>query len=79
MRNSPTEFEIENLIYEKYGKPKNHLVTKVINVYDNRYRINVYHEIYDDELKLYKKRMHSSYFCKYNDGEIDCGLPQVSA
>ena len=76
---NPTEFEIEKLIFEKVEKPKNHLVTKVINVYDNRYRINVYHEIYDDDLKLYKKRMHSSYFCRYNNGELDCDLPKVSA
>jgi hypothetical protein len=76
---NPTEFEIEKLLFEKVEKPKNHLITKVINVYDNRYRINVYHEIYDDELKLCKKRMHSSYFCKYNDGELECNSPKVCA
>lgn len=79
MPNIPTEFEIENLINKKFGKPKNHLMTKIINVYDNRYRINVYHEVYDDDLKLYKKRMYSSYFCRYNNGELNCDSTKISA
>ena len=79
MINNSSELQIEHLVHEKFGKPKNHLYTKVINVYDNRYRINVYHEVYDDDLKLYKKRMYSSYFCRYNNGELNCDSTKISA
>jgi len=62
------EFEIENLLFKQVTKPKNHLMTKIINLWDNRYRINVYIETYEDN--LVKKRIHSSYFCHYNNGNL---------
>ena len=60
---------IERLLFEQTEKPDKHSGTKVINVYDNRYRINVYHEIFDKELNLYKRRMFSSFFAVYNDDD----------
>lgn len=62
------DFEIEQLLYKQVEKPKNHLLTKIINLWDNRYRINVYVEIFEDN--LVKKRIHSSYFCHYNPGKL---------
>jgi hypothetical protein len=70
------EFEVEKLIFEEYEKPKNYLATKVINVYNNRYRINIYHEIFDADLNIYKKRMYSSYFCKYDNGKLEVLYPK---
>jgi len=62
------DYEIEKLLFDQISKPKNHLMTKIINLWDNRYRINVYIEIEEDALT--KKRVHSSYFCHYNPGKL---------
>ena len=62
------DLEIESLLFKQVKKPKNHLMTKVIKLWDNRYRVNVYVEIFEDN--LIKKRIHSSYFCHYNPGKL---------
>lgn len=62
------ELEIESLLFKQVEKPKNYLMTKIINVYDNRYRINVYVEF--EEENLTKKRIYASYFCHYNAGVL---------
>jgi hypothetical protein len=62
------DFEIENLLFQQIDKPKNFLMTKIINVYENRYRINVYIEF--EEESLIKKRIGASYFCHYNNGSL---------
>lgn len=63
------DLEIENLLFKQVQKPKNHLMTKVINLWENRYRVNVYIEILEDNLT--KKRIHSSYFCHYSPGNLE--------
>jgi len=63
------DLEIERLLYKQVSKPKNHLMTKIINVYDDRYRINVYTEIEEDG--LIKKRIVQSYFCHYSKNHLD--------
>lgn len=62
------DLEIESLLFKQVEKPKNFLMTKIINVYDNRYRINVYIEFEEDTLT--KKRIFASYFCHYKPGEL---------
>jgi hypothetical protein len=62
------DLEIESLLFKQVEKPKNFLMTKIINVFNNRYRVNVYIEIYEDN--LVKKRIQSSYFCHYNPGKL---------
>ena len=62
------DLEIESLLFKQVEKPKHHLMTRIINVWDNRYRINVYIEIEEDN--LIKKRIHSSYFCHYSPGKL---------
>jgi hypothetical protein len=62
------ELEIEDLLFKQVGKPKHFLMTKIINVFENRYRINVYIEIEEDN--LIKKRIRNSYFCHYNPGKL---------
>jgi hypothetical protein len=37
-------------------------------VWENRYRINVYVEIEEDNLM--KRKIHSSYFCHYSPGKL---------
>jgi hypothetical protein len=62
------DLEIEYLLFKKITKPKNYLMTRIINVFDNRYRINVYIQIEDNG--LIKRRISSSYFCHYYPGEL---------
>ncbi len=62
------DLEIESLLFKQVSKPKNHLMTKIINVWENRYRINVYVEI--DEDNLTKRKIHASYFCHYVPGKL---------
>jgi hypothetical protein len=62
------DLEIESLLFKQVEKPKHYLMTKIINVWENRYRINIYTEIEEDN--LIKKRIHSSYFCHYNPGKL---------
>ena len=62
------DLEIESLLFKQVEKPKHYLMTRIINVWENRYRINVYIEIEEDN--LIKKRIHSSYFCHYSPGKL---------
>lgn len=62
------DHEIESLLFKQVEKPKHHLMTKIINLWSNRYRINIYTEIFEDNLT--KRKIHSSYFCHYNPGEL---------
>lgn len=62
------EIEIESLLFKQVEKPKHHLMTKITNVFDNRYRINIYVEIEEDN--LIKRKISSSYFCHYTTGKL---------
>ena len=62
------DLEIESLLFKQTLKPKNHLMTKIINLWDNRYRINVYIETQEDN--LIKRKIHSSYFAHYIPGKL---------
>lgn len=70
------DLEIESLLFKIVEKPKKHLLTKVINLWENRYRINVYIEI--EENNLTKRKIHSSYFCHYNNGVLNIVEPASS-
>lgn len=62
------DIEIESLLYKQVERPKNHFLSKVINLWENRYRVNVYVEIEEDNLT--KRKIHSSYFCHYHPGKL---------
>lgn len=62
------DLEIESLLFKQVEKPKHHLFTKIINLWDNRYRINIYVEIEEDNLT--KRKIQSSYFCHYSPGKL---------
>jgi hypothetical protein len=62
------DLEIESLLFKQVPKPKNHLMTRIINLWENRYRINVYTEIEQDN--LIKRKIDSSYFCHYIPGKL---------
>ena len=62
------DHEIESLLFKQVEKPKHHLMTKIIKLWDNRYRINVYTEIEEDNLM--KRKIAASYFCHYYPGKL---------
>jgi hypothetical protein len=57
------EYEIEELLFRQVEKPKNHLMTKIINVFHDYYRINVYTEIEDEG--LIKRKITQSYMTTF--------------
>ena len=75
-RNEDTQFKgvnmhnntIEKLLFEQVEKPSNYLMTKIINVYSNKYRINIYCE--KEAEGLIKRNICASYFCHYNKNKL---------
>ena len=60
-----SEYEIENLLFKQVEKPKHHLMTKVINVFHDYYRINVYTQI--EEEGLLKRKISQSYMTTFRN------------
>lgn len=62
------DLEIEHLLFKQVERPKNYLMTRIINVFENRYRVNVYVQIEEDNLT--KRKIANSYFCHYAPGKL---------
>ena len=58
-----SEMELENLLFKQVEKPKHHLMTKIINVFHDYYRINVYTQI--EEEGLLKRKISQSYMTTF--------------
>jgi hypothetical protein len=63
------DFEIEKLLFQQVDKPKNHLMTKIINVFHDYYRINVYTEIEEDG--LIKRKISQSYLATFRNNVLN--------
>jgi hypothetical protein len=59
------EYEIENLLFLQVEKPKNHLMTKVVNVFHDYFRINVYTQL--EEEGLLKRKISQSYMTTFRN------------
>jgi len=57
-------------ILKQVGEPDNFLMCKGMNVFDDRYRVNIYVQEPVDDLTGYKQYIHSSYFCKLVDDKV---------
>lgn len=55
-------------ILEMFGKPDNYLSCRAINVYDNKYRINLY--VKTNVHGIEGKRIGASYFIKYDNDTV---------
>jgi len=66
-----TVVDVCDLLFKQIKKPDNFEMCKAINVYDNKYRINVYTKIYDEFRDLEKKRITLSYFAKVNGDKLE--------
>ena len=64
----PPVMDICDLLWEQVDKPKNLETCRAINVYDNKYRINVYTRSHDELYDLDRVRITQSFFCRL-DGD----------
>lgn len=63
------DIEIESLLFQQVPKPKNYLMLRAINVFDDYYRVNVYTQTEDQG--LIKKRIgDNSYFCHFTKNNL---------
>lgn len=76
MSSLDADLYIEKLLFEQVEKPKQHKNTKIVNVFGDKYRVNVYIEF--EEENLTKTRMHSSYMCSFKNKQLDILYPQVT-
>ena len=63
-----SDYEIEGLLFKQVEKPKHHLMTKIINVFHDYYRINVYTQI--EEEGLLKRKITQSYMTTFRNNEL---------
>tara|TARA_S200002703_G_scaffold91064_1_gene78509 strand:- start:4 stop:246 length:243 start_codon:yes stop_codon:yes gene_type:complete len=69
--------DICTLLFKQRERPKNLEVCKAINVYDNKYRINVYTRSYDDFWDVDKVRITQSYFAKLEGENLTIVSPKL--
>ena len=62
--------DICNLLFNQVEKPDNFEMCKAINVYDNKYRVNVYTRSHDDFWDVDKVRITQSYFARLDGNEL---------
>jgi hypothetical protein len=63
------DFEIERLLFKQVDKPKHYLMTKIINVFHDYYRINVYTQT--EEEGLLKKKISQSYMTTFRNNILN--------
>jgi len=64
------DIDVCELLFKQIEKPKNLEMCRAINVYDNRYRINVYTRSHCPVYDIDKVRITQSYFAKLEDNEL---------
>ncbi len=57
-------------VLEQVGKPDNYFMCKGMNVYDNRYRVNVYVQEEIEDLTGLRTYIKDSYFCKLEEDKV---------
>lgn len=62
--------DICDLLWEQVEKPKNLETCRAINVYDNKYRINVYTRSHDELYDIDRIRITQSYFVKLDGDQL---------
>ena len=67
IKNNP---EVCNKIFEQVDKPDNYFMCKALNVYDDRYRVNVYVQDPIEDLTGHKLYIKDSYFCRYDGNNL---------
>lgn len=66
---APTTEMLQDLLFQQIERPKGSYFVKIINVYENRYRINIWSKISENGFE--KTKITSSYFAVYkSDGTL---------
>jgi len=68
MIESETNEKVRDLLFRQVDKPKGMFDARVINVFDNRYRINLWAKVEEDGLT--KSKIAASYFAVLNGDEL---------
>lgn len=66
----PPVMDICDLLWDQVEKPKNLETCRAINVYDNKYRINIYTRFYDKLNDQERVRITQSYFCRLDGDQL---------
>ena len=81
MRNLKKEMSLPidvcSLLFKQIEKPKNLETCKAVNVYDNKYRVNVYTRSHDDFWDVDKVRITQSYFAKLEGENLTIVSPKI--
>jgi len=62
--------EVCDKLLELVGKPDDFHMCKALNVYDDRYRVNIYVREDVSDITGHKLYIDKSYFCKYNGTDL---------
>ena len=62
--------EVCTKIFDQVDKPDNYHMCKALNVYDDRYRVNVYVREDVEDLTGHKLYIKDSYFCRYDGTDL---------
>lgn len=73
MKTEPKSIEVDGVVCDmllnKIGAPKGLVMCRAINLYDNRYRINVYTKTMVDDIE--SKRISYSCFAKVDNDQLN--------
>lgn len=61
--------EVCDVLLNKVGKPKDMVMCKAVNVYDDRYRVNIYTRRYVDNIEGLS--ISGSYFVSYSNNKLN--------
>lgn len=59
------EKNICDIIFNHVDRPKDYLMCKSVNVFDDKYRVNIYTKRYVEGIE--GNQIKHSYFCKFNN------------
>ena len=69
-KNLSLPVDVCQLLFKQIEKPKNLETCKAVNVYDNKYRVNVYTRSHCPIYDIDQIRITQSYFCHLNGEEL---------
>ena len=61
---------VGKMVLEQVGKPSGYLFNKALNVYDNKYRVNIYTRVYRGEDKMESMSISQSYFVRLDNNTV---------
>lgn len=69
--------DVCGLLFKQIKKPDNLVHCKAINVYNNKYRINLYTKRYNEIYDVEQTRITQSYFCRVTGNNLEIQYPKI--